>query len=138
MSHSRQNTNPYFGGDCCRSPHGERGLKLFVSVCQICWWWSLPSRGAWIEIDAGKHMVPCGGWSLPSRGAWIEIVEEEEVEEEVEGRSPHGERGLKSPCWCSGRTSGRRSPHGERGLKSALALTKQHGTTVAPLTGSVD
>ena len=35
---------------------------------------SLPSRGAWIEIEqyAGHHRQP---ESLPSRGAWIEIRE---------------------------------------------------------------
>ena len=42
-------------------------LRLFVGL-------SLPSRGAWIEIqqqNRGKNLPV----SLPSRGAWIEIVE---------------------------------------------------------------
>ena len=34
--------------------------------------------------------------SLPSRGAWIEIQIRANVACQAEGRSPHGERGLKS------------------------------------------
>ena len=34
------------------------------------------------------------------------------------GRSPHGERGLKSTTGDFGKSVGSRSPHGERGLKS--------------------
>ena len=33
--------------------------------------------------------------SLPTRGAWIEIDEERAIARMVYGRSPHGERGLK-------------------------------------------
>ena len=37
------------------------------------------------------------------------------------GRSPHGERGLKScPTLSSALIAGCRSPHGERGLKSNI------------------
>ena len=35
--------------------------------------WSLPSRGAWIEILKTGDDVRIG-LSLPSRGAWIEII----------------------------------------------------------------
>ena len=35
---------------------------------------SLPSRGAWIEIDVESHPFFVFG-SLPSRGAWIEITQ---------------------------------------------------------------
>ena len=34
----------------CRSPHGERGLKLCLSRLPKNWTMSLPPRGAWIEI----------------------------------------------------------------------------------------
>ena len=34
-----------------RSPHGERGLKLDDRVHLHDVRWSLPSRGAWIEIQ---------------------------------------------------------------------------------------
>ena len=34
--------------------------------------WSLPVRGAWIEI-ANQPVTPPSDWSLPVRGAWIEI-----------------------------------------------------------------
>ena len=76
------------------------------------------------------------------------------------GRSPHGERGLKSVLVPLPQYPGSRSPHGERGLKSLvhdmgaedarslpsrgawieIVESDEAGTTiyVAPLTGSVD
>ena len=55
------------------------------------------------------------------------------------GRSPHGERGLKSgPGMMNIRILYRRSPHGERGLKSGGAGSQAQCRPVAPLTGSVD
>ena len=56
----------------CRSPHGERGLKCRSWSKGSSLMWSLPTRGAWIEISSG---------ALRSRS--------------VRCRSPHGERGLK-------------------------------------------
>ena len=35
--------------------------------------WSLPSRGAWIEIYYADVVLSSAAASLPSRGAWIEI-----------------------------------------------------------------
>ena len=81
----------------CRSPRGERGLKYrnhgrFRKV----YLWSLPPRGAWIEIanrsaPAAKHSA-----SLPPRGAWIEMSKVAGWPAvERTGRSPRGERGLK-------------------------------------------
>jgi len=55
-----------------RSPHGERGLKF---------------------DEAAQHVGTA--WSLPSRGAWIEIFAERVLSDSMSGRSPHGERGLK-------------------------------------------
>ena len=58
--------------------------------------------------------------SLPSRGAWIEIQNSAARPARDPGRSPHGERGLKlGQPKRPGRTLDSRSPHGERGLKSA-------------------
>ena len=37
-------------------------------------------------------------WSLPARGAWIEIKKEANRWAELKSRSPHGERGLKFFC----------------------------------------
>ena len=54
--------------------------------------------------------------SLPSRGAWIEITAHDTPERRAAGRSPHGERGLKSGAFV------------------AININNQ----VAPLTGSVD
>ena len=55
--------------------------------------------------------------SLSSWRAWIEIRETNRTISRYEGRSPHGERGLK--CLVAIITVRRlcRSPHGERGLK---------------------
>ena len=55
-----------------RSLHGERGLKFLGPNDSMQAYWSLPSRGAWIEILIYNQ---CGqpARSLPSRGAWIEI-----------------------------------------------------------------
>ena len=56
---------------------------------------SLPTRGAWIEI-AGKIYIGLTEFrSLPTRGAWIEIVKIDAEHISYNGRSPHGERGLK-------------------------------------------
>src|SRR5699024_5308864 len=100
----------------CRSPHGERGLKLCDQIQEELNRKSLPSRGAWIEIKASlsrcthRLSLPSrGAWieiqvckygrnrsmSLPSRGAWIEINCLREQVQRIRGRSPHGERGLK-------------------------------------------
>ena len=53
---------------------------------------SLPSRGAWIEINIAVRSRPLSASSLPSRGAWIEILP-----------------------WLAAMVGLRRSPHGERG-----------------------
>ena len=58
----------------CRSPHGERGLKFSNTAYRREMTESLPPRGAWIEIHFGTDLV-----------AWFYC------------RSPHGERGLKLP-----------------------------------------
>ena len=98
-----------------RSPHGERGLKLrplrFLAALSP----SLPSRGAWIEIQLG-HFLRLRDLR----------------------RSPHGERGLKSDRGRLGGLAARRSPHGERGLKSLVSIQTGWSDPVAPLTGSVD
>ena len=39
------------------------------------------------------HGVSPPKWSLPSRGAWIEIIRSSSLGPVVEGRSPRGERG---------------------------------------------
>ena len=81
---------------CRRSPHGERGLKCYkfggLPPCNA----SLPARGAWIEIGGGMSLTYAPETSLPARGAWIEIKKLELFCENPLSRSPHGERGLKS------------------------------------------
>ena len=56
----------------------------------------------------------------------------------MDGRSPHGERGLKCAPWMILNVPGCRSPHGERGLKSAGIDEMKKHLPVAPPTGSVD
>ena len=65
--------------DIGRSPCGERGLKLLSGEPVRTHHWSLPVRGAWIEIfllSASRRLKPC--------------------------RSPCGERGLKFLCLLIG------------------------------------
>ena len=79
-----------------RSPYGERGLKLDNNSGSIpLIRRSLPIRGAWIEI-CYKHHPADPYWSLPIRGAWIEIFIFAHDGHNITGRSPYGERGLKS------------------------------------------
>ena len=56
---------------------------------------SLSSRRAWIEIRCCFDKL-VKVMSLSSRRAWIEIWVSEHLPEVTSGRSPHGERGLKS------------------------------------------
>ena len=48
---------------------------------------SLPTRGAWIEIDLNVDIRHCPP-SLPTRGAWIEIWEVDAVGYNI-GVAPH-------------------------------------------------
>ena len=41
--------------------------------------WSLPVRGAWIEICSILEVITMENKSLPVRGAWIEIPVGEDV-----------------------------------------------------------
>ena len=46
----------------------KSGFRLFHAPVP----WSLPARGAWIEIENIRIKI-FKVWSLPARGAWIEI-----------------------------------------------------------------
>ena len=93
-----------------RSPRGERGLKLSKSITERGW------KCRCLSIIRGFHL------SLSSRRAWIEILNQKQstvmkpkvalLAESVDwnyaklysfyfvaGRSPRGERGLKSAIW---------------------------------------
>ena len=137
--------------ETCRSPCGERGLKCYFSVRVRQKSKSLPVRGAWIEIpcaagaDHPKHRsLPVrGAWieirtaalhaaiaaSLPVRGAWIEMLFGGCCHRPPAGRSPCGERGLKSPLV-------RRSPCGERGLKYRQAGYPRPAAASLPVRGA--
>ena len=100
--------------------------------------WSLPPRGAWIEIffvynndrqlkrrsprgERGLKSLRqaasvCHTLSLPPRGAWIEICTHRTAHC-LECRSPRGERGLKCEVPPIISAEPGRSPRGERGLK---------------------
>ena len=146
----------------CRSPCGERGLKL---ICQDLFNYSEICRSPCGERGLKSNKIPVCvrvPASLPVRGAWIEISTFGTYLQGYMGRSPCGERGLKyrETPFVSWRCE-RRSPCGERGLKSctpqpafpqARSLPvrgawieipletgrKMSGTPVAPRAGSVD
>ena len=98
-----------------RSPHGERGLK-------------------YIEIHGTNRIFS----SLPTRGAWIEIELRHIAFVRFQGRSPHGERGLKLMRQSAISTAIPSLP--TRGAWIEIALASSYDTTiqVAPHTGSVD
>ena len=75
----------------CRSPHGERGLKLVF-----------------------RFVLNLYRRSLPPRGAWIEITIQEKAILLCTGRSPHGERGLKSSFSLIHRRIAGSTPQGGR------------------------
>ena len=122
---------------CCRSLHGERGLKFFIcrefSVNEE----SLPSRGAWIEITyLIKVLLLRFCRSLHGeRGLKFYCVKN--LKSSL-SRSLHGERGLKSELYFAIFSPLSRSLHGERGLKFLSILIILLCTYVAPFTGSVD
>ena len=122
----------------CRSPCGERGLKLLHRRRSRDGAPSLPVRGAWIEISLDMMLAPLllslpvrGAWiemqlitakfrhllSLPVRGAWIEISACPRGRYPRLCRSPCGERGLKYNHYLFLSGALCRSPCGERGLK---------------------
>ena len=102
-----------------RSPHGERGLKYWLKPILLNPGQSLPAWGAWIEIKEAQ-LLKKALTSLPAWGAWIEIPKSLKNFSYQYGRSPHGERGLKSPGCAFPLGKICRSPHGERGLKSGI------------------
>ena len=79
-----------------RSPHGERGLKLYLPGSQhISWLCRSPHGERGLKFTFAKF---CKFWfcvSLSSRRAWIEISCAFGGNSTSIGRSPHGERGLK-------------------------------------------
>ena len=78
-----------------RSPCGERGLKyrmpLWKSTCAAC---RSPCGERGLKYHALRQQT-AGEWSLPVRGAWIEIQIKPGYPGRKKGRSPCGERGLK-------------------------------------------
>ena len=70
--------------------------------------------------------------SLPTRGAWIEIELSTGAESERTGRSPHGERGLKYSTSASRLPNASRSPHGERGLKYSTSASRLPNASRSP------
>ena len=104
-----------------RSPHGECGLKFPRHPSMNCWAVSLPAWGVWIEIYSAVKNCSFSK-SLPAWGVWIEIGCDCRGYSWMYSRSPHGECGLKygSP-WLLDFEKGR-SPHGECGLKFCFGV----------------
>ena len=78
----------------CRSPSGERGLKLQFPRAHGRYHRRSPSgeRGLKCFITVWTLLT---GMSLPIRGAWIEISRTTNGGRQRHRRSPSGERGLK-------------------------------------------
>ena len=77
--------------------------------------------------------------SLPSRGAWIEIRIIAKLWKLIKSRSPHGERGLKSPPMVEKKSVPQSLP--SRGAWIEMRKIETYRfliPIVAPLTGSVD
>ena len=83
----------------CRSPHGERGLKLYHYIYQ--------NKKLFGRSPHGER-----GLKFNATVAANPYI----------GRSPHGERGLKSLEEYHHHIRLSRSPHGERGLKFVANL----------------
>ena len=99
---------------------------------------SLPVRGAWIEISVLRRLVRPLVASLPVRGAWIEILSEWQALDAARSLPVRG-------AWIEidkkeQRRAGKagRSPCGERGLKSTKKNSDAQERRVAPRAGSVD
>ena len=104
----------------CRSPCGERGLKLLASTVSILETGRSPCGERGLKSQRHRLDETAIG-SLPVRGAWIEMIFGGSGPSISSGRSPCGERGLKYPIDYQKRlTCDSRSPCGERGLKSEL------------------
>ena len=86
---------PFVIGWPCRSPYGERGLKFGAPAEPERDDASLSLRRAWIEICC-INIIDDSFRSLSLRRAWIEIARTWEPTRRPDGRSPYGERGLKS------------------------------------------
>ena len=107
----------------CRSPYGERGLKLRTNHEYHHRESSLSLRRAWIEIASSStrriryrpSRSPYGERGLKFDGDLTELAG-------GAGRSPYGERGLKYRNYrnCAGFPC--RSPYGERGLKLGVTV----------------
>ena len=121
--------------------------------------WSLPSRGAWIEIISIDDSIS-DNTSLPSRGAWIEMqyllrtavfymvapftgsvdwnCNESHQRRGVRRRSLHGERGLK----FIGKKENLREclslPSRGAWIEILSHTASDRAVCVAPFTGSVD
>ena len=101
--------------DVGRSPHGERGLKYFADLRYCRWILSLPTRGAWIEMEENLPTILRG-----------------------ECRSPHGERGLKCDIRKDHAKVIKSLPTRGAWIEILIFLICLRSCMVAPHTGSVD
>ena len=138
----------------CRSPQGERGLKLTVCSTRRITPMSLPARGAWVEtkrttlwktarprrspqgergLKHGVHERREGAdASLPARGAWVETSFFRSA------LSPSASLPARG-AWVETHRQGttrtsrtRRSPQGERGLKPTATRPSRAASSRSP------
>ena len=121
-----------------RSPCGERGLKFVVRVQRHNRQWSLPVRGAWIEIFSPGMRVPpyCGRSPCGERG--LKFSDTPEKTALNAGRSPCGERGLKSSFRRVARLDLGSLPVRGAWIEMREKQLKNIARAVAPRAGSVD
>ena len=113
-------------------------MKLEEATLNAKQEWSLPVRGAWIEIRCLPAKRRRNLESLPVRGAWIEIRWSADLLQRRVRRSPCGERGLK---WLAAKHHYRRVaslPVRGAWIEILLAAVISSALPVAPRAGSVD
>ena len=95
--------------------------------------WSLPIRGAWIEMRSWRRSTPIAPRRSPSGERGLKLRGDPRTDRLRHRRSPSGERGLKSGHHQRDqRPDRRRSPSGERGLKSCRPMRPRSGVGRSP------
>ena len=117
---------PCFALEWCRSPYGERGLKLLAGRTLLGYCRSLSLRRAWIEMYLRRHFDSADS-SLSLRRAWIEISA---IDHKSSSYMSLSLRRAWIEICCRllfEQLFGRRSPYGERGVKCSERHHRRRG-----------
>ena len=99
---------------------------------------SLPSRGAWIEIDALTNSSRRAAPSLPSRGAWIEIRQKRGPYRHDQVAPLAGSVDRNVPIWPKLSMLPSVAPLAGSVDRNGFDVNQEVSYLVAPLAGSVD